>query len=73
MGESPSPTRPPYSALVRVIGQQARELNPKASWDELSRELETLWGSYVTGLPWPEVAGKIKAAWEDAEPRLQKD
>jgi len=73
MGETPYPTRPPYSALTRVIGQQARELYPKASWDDVARELETLWASYVTGLPWSEVDGKIRAAWEDADPHLSKD
>ena len=73
MDEAPYPTRPPYSALTRVIGQQARELYPRAGWDEVARELEALWASYVTGLAWSEVAGKIRAAWEDADPHLPKD
>ena len=73
MSETPYPTRPPFSALSRVFGQQARDLHPKASWDDVSRELETLWASYVTGLAWSEVVGKIREAWEDADPRLPKD
>ena len=73
MGEIPYPTPPPYSALTRVIGQQARELHPKASWDDVSRELETLWASYVTGLSWVEVAGKVRTAWEDADPLVPND
>ncbi|MBU8978259.1 MULTISPECIES: hypothetical protein [unclassified Lysobacter] len=73
MAQPPTLVRPPYSALTRVIGQQARDLHPKASWDDVSCELETLWASYVTGLPWPEVAERILAAWQDADPRLAKD
>jgi hypothetical protein len=64
--------RPPYSPLIRAIGEQARDLYPNASWDEVSRELEQLWRSYVTGLSWAEVADKIRGAWEDADPRNER-
>lgn len=64
--------RPPYSALIRAIGEQARELYPNASWEQVSRELEQLWRSYVTGLAWTEVSDKIRGAWEDADPRHER-
>lgn len=60
MTETLYPTHPPYSALTRVIGQQARELYPKADWDDVASELETLWASYVTvgaGPKWPTRSG----------------
>ncbi|HEY5850142.1 MAG TPA: hypothetical protein VIT62_05170 [Lysobacter sp.] len=61
-------TRPPYSALIRAIGEQASELYPNAPWDVVSRELEQLWRSYVsaTGMGWEAVAPRIRMAWEDA-------
>ncbi len=65
-------TRPPYSALVRLIGEQARELYPRAEWDEVHDELARLWNSYVTGVPWSDVVDRIRAAWEDADPRVDK-
>lgn len=68
MQPSDYPTRPPYSALIRTIGQQTRELYPNATWDEVSQELELLWRSYVTGLAWSDVAEAIRHAWEDADP-----
>ncbi|MDI9240718.1 hypothetical protein QLQ15_17585 [Lysobacter sp. LF1] len=67
------PTRPPYSALIRTIGEQTRELYPEADWNDVSRKLERLWGSYVTGLAWGEVSEKIRAAWEDAGPFTERD
>lgn len=73
MDEALYPTRPPYSALTRVIGQQGRELHPRSSWDEVARELEALWASYVTGLTWADVVDKIRAAWEDADPHLPRE
>lgn len=67
------PSRPPYSALVRTIGEQARELYPSAGWNEVSRELEALWKSYVTGLAWTQVADQIRQAWEDAGPSHERE
>jgi hypothetical protein len=72
MTEQDRPNRPPYSALVRLIGEQARELYPRAEWDEVESELSRLWKSYVTGLPWSEVAVRIRSAWEDADPSVEK-
>jgi hypothetical protein len=66
-------SRPPYSALIRAIGEQTRELYPNACWDEVSRELELLWKSYVTGLGWEQVADKIRQAWEDADPAIDRE
>lgn len=67
------PTRPPYSALIRTIGEQARELYPGADWNDVSSRLERLWGSYVTGLAWSDVSEKIRAAWEDADPFAERE
>ena len=58
---------------IRAIGEQTRELYPNATWDDVSRELEQLWRSYVTGLAWSEVADKIRQAWEDADPGIKRD
>ena len=59
-------SRPPYSALIRAIGEQARELYPDSSWSVASRELEQLWRSYVsaTGIGWEDVEPRIHQAWE---------
>ncbi len=73
VNDSDYPSRPPYSALIRAIGEQTRELYPYATWDEVSRELEQLWKSYITGLSWSEVADKIRQTWEDADPFVERD
>ena len=73
MDHTDYPTRPPYSALVRTIGEQTRELYPNASWDEVSRELEQLWRTYVTGVAWADVSDRVRQAWEDADPRIERD
>lgn len=73
MSDPTYPTRPPYSALIRTIGEQTRELYPNASWDDVARELENLWRSYVTGIEWAQVADQIRHAWEDADPLADRE
>lgn len=61
-----SRSRMPYSALVRTVGRQARELYPGAGWSEVSSELEVLWNSCITGCAWTQVEGQIERAWKEA-------
>jgi hypothetical protein len=62
----------PYSALIRAIGEQARELYPGSTWKVASRELEQLWRSYVsaTGIGWEAVEPRIHEVWEDSDLRV---